>query len=70
MIGPLDLPGAYVSAAFSGFGIMASCASGELLAKHVTGGVLPSYAPAFNPTRYKDPAYRKLVKNWDVSGQL
>ena len=70
LIGPLDLPGAYVCAAFSGFGIMASCASGELLATHVTGGVLPSYAPAFNPTRYKDPAYRKLVKNWDVSGQL
>jgi sarcosine oxidase subunit beta len=70
LIGPLDLPGAYVCAAFSGFGIMASCASGELLAKHVTGGVLPSYAPAFNPTRYKDPGYRELVKNWDVSGQL
>ena len=70
LIGPLDLPGAYVCGAFSGFGIMASCASGELLAKHVTGGVLPSYAPAFNPTRYKDPTYQELVKNWDVSGQL
>jgi sarcosine oxidase subunit beta len=70
LIGPLDLPGAYVSAAFSGFGIMASCASGELLAKHVTGGDLPSYAPAFNPARYKNPAYSEMMENWDTSGQL
>ena len=70
LIGPLDVPGTYVCSAFSGFGIMASCASGELLAKHVTGGDLPSYAPAFNPARYKDPDYRELVENWDASGQL
>lgn len=70
LIGPLDVPGAFVCSAFSGFGIMASCASGELLAKHVTGSDLPSYAPAFNPARYKDPDYRELVENWDASGQL
>ena len=70
LIGPLDVPGAFVCSAFSGFGIMASCASGELLAQHVTGSNLPSYAPAFDPARYKDPAYRELVENWDASGQL
>ena len=70
LIGPLDVPGSFVCSAFSGFGIMASCASGELLAQHVTGGTLPSYAPAFVPQRYKDPEYRELLKYWDSSGQL
>jgi len=70
LIGPLDVPGAYVCAAFSGFGIMASCASGELLAKHVTGDTLPAYAGAFDPARYRDPEYRKLLESWDSSGQL
>lgn len=70
LIGPLDVTGAYICSAFSGFGIMASCASGELLAAHVTGKALPDYAPAFDPARYKDPAYQRLVDNWDASGQL
>lgn len=70
LIGPLPVPGAYVCSAFSGFGIMASCAAGELLAKHVTGAALPGYAAAFSPRRYDDPAYRKLLETWDDSGQL
>ncbi|MGE0702210.1 MAG: FAD-dependent oxidoreductase, partial [Hyphomicrobiaceae bacterium] len=70
LIGPLSVPGAYVCSAFSGFGIMASCAGGELLARHVTGGPLPHYAPAFAPSRYDDPAYRALIATWDASGQL
>lgn len=70
LIGPLAVPGAYVCSAFSGFGIMASCAAGELLARHVTGAPLPSYAAAFNPNRYDDPAYRRLLETWDASGQL
>jgi glycine/D-amino acid oxidase-like deaminating enzyme len=70
LIGPLPVPGAYVCSAFSGFGIMASCAAGELLAKHVTGAALPHYAPAFSPARYDDPTYRKLLATWDATGQL
>jgi glycine/D-amino acid oxidase-like deaminating enzyme len=70
LIGPLAVAGAYVCSAFSGFGIMASCAAGELLAQHVTGGQLPGYAPAFSPSRYDDPAYCKLLATWDTSGQL
>ncbi len=70
LIGPLPLPGAFVCSAFSGFGIMASCAAGELLAAHVTGGELPHYAPAFLPSRYDDPDYQKLLATWDASGQL
>ena len=70
LIGPLHVSGAYVCAAFSGFGIMASCASGELLAKHITGDALPLYANAFNPARYSDPNYCKLLETWNSSGQL
>ncbi|MBL8697088.1 MAG: FAD-binding oxidoreductase [Alphaproteobacteria bacterium] len=70
LIGPLPVPGAYVCSAFSGFGIMASCAGGELLARHVTGGPLPGYAAALSPKRYEDAAYRKLLETWDASGQL
>ncbi len=70
VIGPLPVPGAYVNSAFSGFGIMASCASAELVAKHVCGNELPHYAPAFAPARYDDPEYCKFIESWDASGQL
>jgi glycine/D-amino acid oxidase-like deaminating enzyme len=72
LIGPLPVQGAYVMGAFSGFGLMASPASGELLAAHVTGSALPlaGYAPAFALERYKDPEYQKLLENWGSTGQL
>jgi glycine/D-amino acid oxidase-like deaminating enzyme len=71
LIGPLPVQGAYVIAALSGFGIMASMAAGELLANHVSGSALPDYAPAFLLSRYEDPEYQKLLKSWDAtSGQL
>ena len=70
LVGPLPLDGAYVCAAFSGFGIMGSCAGGELLAAHVTGGALPPWADAFSLSRYEDPAYRALLDEWPEDGQL
>jgi glycine/D-amino acid oxidase-like deaminating enzyme len=70
LIGPLPVEGAYVSGAFSGFGVMASCAAGDLLARHLTGRALPEYAPAFLPSRYEDPEYRALLDNWGDGGQL
>lgn len=70
LIGPVPVEGAYVSCAFSGFGIMASCAGGELLARHVVGADLPDYAPAFLPSRYGDPAYRARLESWGDDGQL
>jgi glycine/D-amino acid oxidase-like deaminating enzyme len=54
LIGPLPVEGAYVSGAFSGFGVMASCAAGDLLARHITERALPEYSPAFLPSRYQD----------------
>ncbi|MBI5969117.1 MAG: FAD-binding oxidoreductase [Deltaproteobacteria bacterium] len=70
LIGPLPVKGAYVIGAFSGFGIMASCAAGELLAAHLTGSDLPCYAPAFVLERYQDPDYQKLLESWADTGQL
>ena len=71
LIGPLPVKGAYVIGALSGFGIMAGMAAGELLARHVTRGELPDYAPAFLLSRYEDPDYQKLLEKWDAtSGQL
>jgi glycine/D-amino acid oxidase-like deaminating enzyme len=70
LIGPLPVEGAYLFAALSGFGLMASCAGGELLAAHVTGGPLPSYAPAFQLDRYDDPDYCRRLDDWGSTGQL
>ena len=70
LIGPLPVEGAYVSAAYSGFGVMASCAGGELLARHIAGGTLPDYAPAFLLSRYRDAEYRALLDTWGDGGQL
>jgi len=70
LIGKLPVEGAYVIGALSGFGVMAACAAGELLAAHLTGSKLPHYAPAFVLERYEDPEYQKLLENWGESGQL
>jgi glycine/D-amino acid oxidase-like deaminating enzyme len=70
LIGPLPMEGVYISGAFSGFGIMASCAAGELIARHICERPLPDYAPAFALSRYEDPAYRGLLDNWGDGGQL
>ncbi len=70
LVGKLPVSGAYVIGGLSGFGIMASCAAGELLAAHVTGTPLPAYAPAFSLERYADPEYQNLLAGWEGSGQL
>lgn len=70
LIGPTAIPGVFMSCAYSGFGIMASCAGGDLIAKHVLGKQLPAYAPAFLLTRYQDPDYLALLDRWGDGGQL
>jgi glycine/D-amino acid oxidase-like deaminating enzyme len=70
LIGPLPVGGAYIVGALSGFGIMAACAAGELLAAHVLGDELPAYARWFLPGRYADAEYQALLADWDESGQL
>ena len=70
LAGPLPVPGAYILAGLSGYGIMASCGAAELAAKSFTGDTLPSYAPAFRLARYNEPVYLKLLNGWGASGQL
>lgn len=70
LIGPVPVEGAYISCAYSGFGVMASCAGGELIARYVTETALPDYAPAFLLSRYQDPAYAALLERWGDGGQL
>lgn len=67
---PLPVEGAYLIGAMSGFGIMASAALGELLTLHISGSSLPDYAPAFDLTRYQDPAYQQMLDNWGQTWQL
>jgi glycine/D-amino acid oxidase-like deaminating enzyme len=70
LIGPLPVDGAYITGAFSGFGVMASCAAGELLARHIAERELPDYAPAFLLSRYQDAGYCARLENWGDGGQL
>jgi glycine/D-amino acid oxidase-like deaminating enzyme len=70
LIGPLEVPGAYVLGALSGYGIMAACGAAELLADYITGAALPPDAAAFLPSRYDDPAYQALLAQWGDTGQL
>ncbi len=70
LIGPVATDGVYISCAFGGFGVMASCGSGDLIARHITGKPLPDYAPAFLLSRYHDPEYQSLLERWGDGGQL
>ncbi|MCB5175232.1 NAD(P)/FAD-dependent oxidoreductase [Microvirga lenta] len=70
LIGPAPVEGAYISCAYSGFGVMASCAGGELIARYITETELPDYAPAFLLSRYEDAAYNALLERWGDGGQL
>ncbi|MGH8927105.1 MAG: NAD(P)/FAD-dependent oxidoreductase [Acidimicrobiia bacterium] len=70
LIGPLPIEGAYVIGAFSGFGVMAAAAAGELIGRHVAEGSLPSYARAFLPSRYDDPDYVREVATLNETGQI
>jgi glycine/D-amino acid oxidase-like deaminating enzyme len=70
LIGPLPVAGAHIVGALSGFGIMAACAAGELLARHIAQAPLPEYAPAFLLSRYSDPEYLGLLEGWGDGGQL
>ena len=70
LVGPLPVAGAWVNAAYSGFGIMAACAGGELLAAHVCETPLPAWAPALLPARFDDPGYLDAFADAGAAGQL
>lgn len=70
LVGPTAVRGAFVNCAFSGYGLMAAPAAGELLAAHILGRTLPAYSAAFTPDRYQRPAYRSQLAVWGGTGQL
>ena len=71
LIGPTPIEGAFVIGALSGFGIMASQAAAELVATHILNRPRPSYADAFQPSRFEDAAYQRVLAALDPkSGQL
>jgi hypothetical protein len=49
---------------------MASAATAEMVALHITQGQLPDYAGAFLPARFDDPEYLALIEGWDDTTQL
>jgi len=70
LVGSHGVDGAYIIGAFSGYGLMCAPACGELLAAHITGSSLPSYAKDFDLARYDDAEYVKRIESWGESGQL
>ncbi|HEY5983407.1 MAG TPA: FAD-binding oxidoreductase [Anaerolineales bacterium] len=70
LVGPTKIKGAYLIGALSGFGIMSACACGELLAAHVSGAELPTYASAFSLARYDDAAYVASLNQCSETGEL
>ena len=70
LVGPLPVEGAFVHGALSGYGLMASAATSELAAAHITESRLPEYAPAFHPGRYEDEEYVAKIEGWVDSTQL
>lgn len=70
LAGPLPVDGAYVHGALSGFGLMASCATAELVALQLTGNTVPLLADAFRLERFDDPEYVATFESWGNSGQL
>ncbi len=69
LAGPVGPVGSYVCGALSGYGIMAACAVGELVAAAIAGVDLPSWAWQFDLRRYDDPGYVRSIRGGD-SGQL
>ncbi len=68
--GPMPVDGAFVIGALSGFGIMSAPALGELLAAHISGESLPSFAEAFTLDRYKNHEYQQKLDHWGDPWQL
>jgi glycine/D-amino acid oxidase-like deaminating enzyme len=59
---PSGIRGSFVACAFSGYGIMAAHAAGELVAQHVVGDMLPAFHKELLPTRYNDPNYMAAME--------
>ncbi len=70
IIGPLDVDGAYITGALSGFGSMAACAAGAICAAWIVDGDLPDYASQLSLTRYTDNGLMDELGNSPSRGLL
>jgi glycine/D-amino acid oxidase-like deaminating enzyme len=70
LVGPLPIEGVFVHGALSGYGLMASAATSELVATHISGEDPPAYAPAFHPARFEDEEYVAKIAGWEDDTQL
>jgi glycine/D-amino acid oxidase-like deaminating enzyme len=61
--------GLYVSGAFAGYGTMAGCASGELMAEIITNQQTPEYLKYFSPDRFENATLMEEISQYP-SGQL
>jgi glycine/D-amino acid oxidase-like deaminating enzyme len=62
--------GLFLLGALSGYGLMAACAAGELLAAWVAGSDLPDEARYLSLARYDDPAVAGALASEAPSGEL
>ncbi|MBT6095305.1 MAG: FAD-binding oxidoreductase, partial [Rhodospirillaceae bacterium] len=56
LIGPTDVDGCFIAGAMSGFGTMAACGTGDLVARWMLGRELPDYAEALSYRRADNAA--------------
>ena len=70
IIGPMNVSGSYIAGALSGFGTMAGCAAGELLAAWVMGNELPDYASKLSLARYDSATGIDLSMGHYLEGEL
>ena len=64
LIGPMRTDGAFIAGALSGYGSMASCATGALCAAWVAGKPVPEYATKLAPSRHQDKALMDELKQF------
>lgn len=70
LIGSTPLSGYFVSTAMSGFGSMAACAAGELIAQTIVDRDVPDYAKALSLERYEMPSLMQEIAALESNGVL
>jgi glycine/D-amino acid oxidase-like deaminating enzyme len=70
LVGPLHVEGAWIIAALSGFGIMASAGCGDILGASIAEAEAPDFTPRFSLARYEDPDYVSLIDAWEQPFEL
>ncbi len=70
LIGPLGVEGAFVATGLSGYGTMAACATGELIAAWVCGDSISASMRRLGLERYEDTDFMAELKSQASSGEL